>query len=330
MDFGFCNYIFLINLTAYLNFIELNINLIFLVALFGSGYGAVQLYLRALNGIHKGGLIYVIQVLFGIYFLLAVSSIWYLELECSSSQLAFIYYFFYIACYFFLANLILSKPYKLNLLLSIKIFLKRFKESKFFLTYIFISICTTQLDGFYLGISSRFYELAQYSVVSKIFLGVCYSFTYVFFTISQPLISKKLSESGVETLKIPLISMVAKASISVMIFTVGFEILKSYIFGLVAPEIMLKSESDHWVYWFYCYFLLRTVLECLEFFCIAINQPKITIRIGLYLAFSVALCLGFLIKYDGLLAMLQGLVVFYMIALVCYVYSVRKIFIRGF
>ena len=327
---GACIIYLLISCAASLHLININNGIsIFLISILGAGYGAVQLYIRALNGLHQGTSIYFIQVIFGTFFLVLVISAKFFQVNISPAQYAFAYYFLYLTSYYILGSHLLKiscRPYFFSL--SKKV-VKWLYESRLFLAYIAISIATTQLDSFYLGLSLRFEELAYYSLVSKIFLAICYSFTYVFFTTCQPLITRHFSQDGTLGLHGMLVKMLLKALMGVALFTAIFEVFKVEILRMIAPTLAAEMLSNSWIYWFYGYFALRTVLECLEFFCIAVNRPKIPIKIGAYLAISVAICLSFFIDYYGLVGMVQGLSIFYTVAIFFYISALRKFFIKG-
>jgi len=310
--------------------IKINLDYLPLIALLGAGYGAIQIYLRALNGIDHGSRIYFIQAIFGIFFLGIVLIAKLISYSLSPYQYGCLYYGLYIISHFLLASFILKISCRPQIDSALKTILTKLYQSRLFFIYILISIATTQLDSFYLGFAGRYSDLAYYSLVSKIFLAVCYSFTYVFFTISQPKITRHFGSKGSEGLQSLFMLMLIKALIGVFLFIAIFQLLKYQFLPIIAPGIDLDQLDDLWIFWFYGYFILRISLECFEFFFIAIKQPKMPIKIGACLALCIALCLAIIIKYYGLLGMLQGLCLFYGVALIFYLFSIRKFFLRGF
>ena len=310
--------------------IKIDLDYLPLIALLSAGYGAIQIYLRALNGIEHGSRIYYIQAIFGIFFLGVALIAKLRNYSLSPYQYGCLYYGLYIICHFLMASFFLKISYRPKIDSALKTILMKLYQSRLFFFYILISIATTQLDSFYLGFAGRYSDLAYYSLVSKIFLAVCYSFTYVFFTISQPKITRHFSSKGSEGLQALFTLMLIKALIGVVLFIAIFQFFKHLLMPIIAPGIDLDQLDDLWVFWFYGYFILRISLECFEFFFIAIKQPKMPIQIGAFLAICIALCLAIIIKYYGLLGMLQGLCLFYGVALIFYLFSIRKFFLRGF
>ncbi len=188
------------------------------------------------------------------------------------------------------------------------------KLGRGFALFAVIGFFITQLDVTLLGLHREFVDLAIYSVVAKIFFGVCFTFLSVLMSLAHSKVARDWELGKKEELRSRLKSLIIVNLTAVVVFVGGFELFKTSLVKILLPQAHASELQRLWVYLYYAFFVLRVCNDVFVTFFLAMSKTRV---INTITVFQAALSAGlqiFLFKRFHL----EGLV----IALIsCYAFS---------
>lgn len=204
------------------------------------------------------------------------------------------------------------------------------KLARGFWLYALIGFLITQIDVLILGVAKEFTSLAYYTLMNKIFFGICYTFISVVLSLKQSVFSLMWERQQYSEIASSLKRILTVNLVMLFIFIVVFEPAREYIFPLFLGAVQAPSRSTEWIYIYYIYFALRVLSDTILVFFLAVSRVKIVNIISCIQALIAVLLQPLFFEKFQVGGVVALLTLSYFFSLLCYAtYFIRIIRVNG-